>query len=141
MLTGFVEGVIPFPLRMKICVPSRLKIAAVGYQPVGMKPLTNAWMGLLMSMSAIALLSPFATRSVLPSGEIDRESGVAVGGAFGKRLVEICSIGSLVIVLKDHTDDAPAHATNRRLPSGESTIAFGRSPVVSSLVSASVFAL
>ena len=79
------------PTEARSCA-SRVKIAPVGYQPVGTKPLTMLRPPLLTSTTATALLSAVETISVLPSGESDREFGVAVPGAFGVRLIEICSI-------------------------------------------------
>src|SRR5712691_7350936 len=49
--------------------PSPLNWTAVGYQPVGMKPLTALAPGRLTSTTATALLSALATSSVRPSGE------------------------------------------------------------------------
>ncbi len=59
----FAEGESPLPLSTKICLPSRLYTAPVGYQPVGMKPSTKLRPPLLTSMTARALMSAFATRS------------------------------------------------------------------------------
>ena len=82
-LVGFGEGMSPFPLEIRICLPSFENTAAVGYQPVGMNPSTKLRAGLLTSMTATALMSAFATISVRPSGESATELGVAVGGAWG----------------------------------------------------------
>ena len=123
------HGASPLPLRMKICWPSRLKIAPVGYQPVGMNPLTTLRAPLLTSTTATALLSALATSSVLPSGDSASELGVDVRGASGKRLIEICSMALPETVSNDQTDESPAQATNSRLPSLDSTSAFGCSSV------------
>src|SRR5712692_7458547 len=66
----------PLPLRMKICRPSRLKRAPVGYRPAGMKPETLLRALLLTSMTATALLSATATISFWPSGDNATELGV-----------------------------------------------------------------
>ena len=79
----FAGNARPLPLRMKICRPSRLKMAPVGYRPVGMKPATLLLTLLLTSMTATALLSAMATTSVWPSGDSATELGVDVAGAPG----------------------------------------------------------
>ena len=81
--SGSAAGVSPLPLSTKICLPSRLKIAPVGYQPVGMNPSTKLRPPLLTSTTATALLSALATSSVWPSGDSASELGVEVGGASG----------------------------------------------------------
>jgi hypothetical protein len=75
--------VIPFPLSTNNCEPSRLIMAAVGYQPVGMKPST--WLRPLSetSMTATVLLSALATGSRFSSGDKLTEFGVDPGGAAG----------------------------------------------------------
>jgi hypothetical protein len=73
----------PLPLRMKIRLPSPLKRAAVGYQPVGMKPRTSLSPGRDTSTTATALLSALATSRVFPSGDNPRPLGVLPGGALG----------------------------------------------------------
>ena len=60
---------------------------AVGYQPVGMKPLTWLRLGVATSITAMLLLSALATKSVLPSGAMASASGVLPSGARGKRAV------------------------------------------------------
>src|SRR2546423_9507341 len=93
-VNGFADEDNPFPERISTCRASRVKIAPVGYQPVGMKPSTNDRAGLLTSIHAALLVSALATSSVRPSGESATASGVEVGGCSGNRLVEICSIAS-----------------------------------------------
>src|SRR4029434_10892941 len=73
---GVAGGVNPLPLRIKIRRPSRLNCAAVGYQPVGMKPRTALSPGRETSTTATVLLSALATSSVLPSGDRPRPLGV-----------------------------------------------------------------
>ena len=60
-----------------------------------------------------------------------------VGGACGYRLVETCSIGSHENVSNTQTAALLPQATNSRLPSLESGIAFGCSPVGSSSIGSS----
>src|SRR5262245_41689563 len=88
---GLGDDVKPLPLRMKIRLPSRLHCAAVGYQPVGMKPRTALAPERETSTTATVLLSALATSSVLPSGDRPRPLGVLPGGAAGSREIEICS--------------------------------------------------
>src|SRR5439155_21425263 len=118
-------GLRPFPFNTKICLPSRLNIAPVGYQPVGMKPCTKLSELLLISTTATVFVSAFATSSVCPSGENASELGVAVGGACGKRLIEICSMASHEPVSNTQTAAVLLDATNRRLPSGDNASALG----------------
>ncbi len=66
---GFAADDSPFPLNTKTFLPSPLNIAAVGYQPVGMKPATSLAPGLLMSTTATVLLSALATSRRLSSGD------------------------------------------------------------------------
>ena len=73
-------------------MPSGVTATAVGYQPVGMKPLTWLRLGAAMSITATQLLSALATKSVLPSGATARASGVLPSGAWGKRAVWIVSV-------------------------------------------------
>ena len=117
--------------------PSRVNTAPVGYQPVGMKPLTKARDALLTSMTATAFMSALATMSVLPSGDRLSAFGVVAGGASGDMVTAICSMGASARVSNDHTAALFAQATNSRRPSLENVIAFGCSSVVSSAYSAS----
>ncbi len=82
-LNGFAALDIPLPERIMICRPSRVNTAPVGYQPVGMKPSTNARAELLTSIDATVFVSAFATSSVRPSGDSATEFGVDVGGCSG----------------------------------------------------------
>jgi hypothetical protein len=50
-------------------MPSRLNIAPVGYQPVGMKPSTSLAPGFDTSTTATALLSALATSSRVSSAD------------------------------------------------------------------------
>src|SRR6266576_260260 len=100
-------------------------MAPVGYHPVGMKPRTMLRALLPTSTIATSLSSAFDTSSVRPSDDSASELGVDVAGAFGDRLIEICSIASRDIVSCTHTVELFADATNRRPPSFDSTIAFG----------------
>ena len=109
-------------------------MAPVGYQPVGRKPLTVLLAPLLTSTTATALLSAVETSSVWPSGDNDSALGVAVLGAFGVRLIDTCSSASPENVSNTHTEALLPQATNNRLPSRESTIAFGCSSVLNSSI-------
>src|SRR6185295_8924178 len=122
---GLADDSSPLPLKTNICLPSRLKMAPVGYQPVGTKPVTKLRALLLTSTTATALVSAFDTSSVRSSGERASELGVEVGGAFGNRLIEFCSRASPENVSNTQTEALLPQATNRRLPSGESASAFG----------------
>src|ERR1700733_13911174 len=110
----------PFPLSTKICVPSRLTIAPVGYQPVGMKPWTRLAALLLTSTTATSLSSALATSNVRPFGDNPSEFGPAVDGAPGVRLIEICSIGRPANVSYTQTVADVAHAMKIRFPSFDS---------------------
>src|SRR5205823_9160848 len=102
-VSGFAALESPLPASIMIWRPSRVNTAPVGYQPVGMKPSTNARAELLTSIDATVLVSALATSSVRPSGETATEFGVEVGGCSGYRLVEICSIAKLEKVSNTHT--------------------------------------
>src|SRR5207247_2907308 len=121
-LNGFDAGASPRPFNTKICLPSRLNIAPVGYHPVGMNPRTMLRAMLPTSTTATLLLSAFATSSVWPSGDSASEFGVAVGGASGDRLIEICSRASYENVSNTQTDELLLDATKRRLPSADSAM-------------------
>src|SRR5713226_5858181 len=123
-------GINPLPLRTRISLPSRENTAPVGYHPTGMKPSKKLLAPLLMSTTATALISAFATSIDRPSGEIATELGVDVGGASGNRFVEICSIGSPENVSSTQTAALLPHATNSRLASADSAMALGCSPVI-----------
>ncbi len=129
---GLADEVSPFPDSTKIFEPSRLKSAAVGYQPVGMNPSTDERAGSLTSTTATALLSALATSSVLPSGESPRPFGVAPGGAFGNSATETCSLAVFETTSTTNTLFVLAQATNRRDASFDSTIALGCSPTATS---------
>src|SRR5580765_756567 len=119
------EGARPFPLKTNNCLPSRAKSTPVGYHPVGMKPLTELLVLLLMSTTATVLSSALATSSVFPSGARARALGVAVRGASGNSVIEISSIACPVTVLNTQTLALLPQAMNRRLQSAENTIALG----------------
>ena len=108
--------------------PSRLNWTAVGYQPVGMKPLTALAPGRLTSTTATALLSALATSSVWPSGERPSALGVLPAGAPGWSATETCSFAACEARSTTHTAFVFAHATNSRAPSFEKAIALGCSP-------------
>src|SRR5437899_5071388 len=107
--------------------PSRLNCAAVGYQPVGMKPFTTLVPGRLTSTTATALLSALATSSVLPSGERPRELGVLPAGACGCSATETCSRAVREARATTQTAFVFAQATNSGEPSLGKAIALGRS--------------
>src|SRR5262245_30109455 len=88
---GLACDVRPFPLRIRICLPLPVNIAAVGYQPVGIKPFTVLAPGVVTSTTATLLLSALATSSVAPSGDRPNPLGVVPAGASGKSAIEICS--------------------------------------------------
>ncbi len=129
---GLFCEVRPLPLRMKRREPSRLNCAAVGYQPVGMNPVTSLFAGSLTFTTATALLSALATSSVRPSGERPRPFGVAPGGAFGNSATEICSFAVFDATSTTHTLLVFAQATNSLAPSFDRTMAFGCSPTTTS---------
>src|SRR5579871_1752634 len=130
-LVMFGADVCPLPFSTRICLPSRVNTAPVGYHPVGTKPLTNACVELLTSTTATAFRSAFETTSVEPSGDSASEFGVDVGGSSGYRPTAICSIGWKTCVSNDQTESWLAHATKRRRPSFDSVIAFGCASVSS----------
>jgi hypothetical protein len=108
--------------------PSRLNIAAVGYQPVGMKPATSLAAGFSTFTTATVLLSAFATSSCFSSGERLTWFGVEPGGALGNRPTAICSTARFEGTSIAHTAFVLAQETKRRVPSFVSAIAFGCSP-------------
>src|SRR5689334_1422515 len=91
MKRGLGDEVSPLPLSTKIWRPSRLNIAPVGYQPVGMKPSTSLWPGVATSITATVLLSALATSRRLSSGDRLTEFGVDPGGALADIDTLICS--------------------------------------------------
>src|SRR6266851_2908672 len=97
--------------------PSRLNWTAVGYQPVGMKPLTALAPGRLTSTTATALLSALATSSVRPSGERPSVLGVLPAGVNGWTTTETCSFAAREAKSTTHTALVLAQATNNRVPS------------------------
>src|SRR2546423_3022462 len=101
---------------MKIREPSRLNIAAVGYQPVGMKPSTWLAPAFDTSTTATVLLSAFATSRRESSGARLTWFGVDPGGAFGNSATVICSTARRDSRSIVQTAFVFAHATNRRLP-------------------------
>src|SRR5262249_5927768 len=101
---------------------------AVGYQPVGMKPLTWLWLGTAMSITATQLLSALATYNVLPSGARARASGVLPSGALGNREVRIVSVTAPRLVSMTETQLDEAQATNRRSSRGWTASWLGCSP-------------
>src|SRR5215203_3346250 len=125
---GLAAEVSPLPLRMKIRLPSRLHWAAVGYQPVGMRPRTTLAPGRETSTTATVLLSALATRSVWPSGDRPRPLGVLPGGVAGLRASEICSLAARAARSTTQTALVLAQATNSRPPSFDRAMAFGCSP-------------
>src|SRR5215472_12690998 len=112
---------------MKIRFPSRLKRAAVGYQPVGMNPSTRLAPGFETSTNATVLLSALAMRSLVPSGERPMPPGVEPGGACGKSADEIVSSTRFVFRSITYTAFVLEQATNSR-PSLERARALGCSP-------------
>src|SRR5438045_2080442 len=123
---------------MYIVAPSRLNNTPVGYQPVGMNPLTRLSPGRDTSTNATVLLSAFATSSRSPAGDSVTAFGVEPGGAFGNIAMEICSAALAAARSIVHTALVFAHATKRRWPSPDSTIAFGWPPTAISALTASV---
>src|SRR5262249_40462454 len=89
---GFGRVWFPLPTPIRIALPSGVTARAVGYQPVGMNPLTWDLFGLLISITATQLLSALATYRVWPSGATARASGVLPSGALGKSAVMIVSV-------------------------------------------------
>src|SRR5262245_14874965 len=112
---GFGFDCNPLPTPTSRFLPSGVTATAVGYQPVGMNPLTADRRGASTSITATQLLSALATKSVSPSGERARASGVLPSGAFGKRAVEIVSTTWPRLVSMTLTQLLDAQATNSRL--------------------------
>ncbi len=73
----------PLPLATSRCLPSGVTRTEVGYQPTGMNPSERLLPGVLMSKTATALLSAFATNNIFWSGASARLLGVEPGGAWG----------------------------------------------------------
>ena len=71
------------------------------------------------------LVSALATSSVEPSRLMARPLGVEPGGMAGKSAVFNRSSTACFAVSITSTMFVFAHATNRRLPSGDSTMSFG----------------
>src|SRR5215471_78090 len=82
-VNGLAPGVIPLPLRISSCLPSREYDTPVGYKAVGMNPSTKLRPALLTSTTATAFKSETATSSCLLSGESASALGVDVRGALG----------------------------------------------------------
>src|SRR5262245_16491311 len=119
----------PFPFAINKCCPSGVTLTEVGYQPAGMNPKDCARAGLLISKTAIMLLSAFATNNVVSSAVKARLLGVEPGKAFGKRAEQIVSVGFPVSVSKTVTVLRLAFATNSRLPDWVRAISQGCSCV------------
>src|ERR1017187_972799 len=118
----------PLPTPIKSCLPSGVMATAVGYQPVGMNPLTWLRWGVATSITAMQLLSALATNSVLPSGAMARASGVLPSGAIGKRAVWMVSVTIPRRVSMTETQLLDAQATKIRSSVGEAAIWLGCSP-------------
>src|SRR5579872_3429428 len=97
VLAGFGCVPVPFPLPMRIFLPSGLTPTADGYQPVGMKPATRLFPQREMSITQTSLLSALATYRVRLSGEIASASGVLPDGACGVRVVLTVSRGACAL--------------------------------------------
>src|SRR6185503_4015383 len=101
MAGTLARDVKPLPFATKSVLLSGLTATAVGYQPTGMKPSTtdtysrflraSSEIALEMSTTTTLLLSAFATKSVLPSGETATPQGVLPSGDCGYNDVEITS--------------------------------------------------
>src|SRR5581483_6730620 len=125
---------------MKMFRPSRPNMAAVGYQPVGMKPDTSLAPGRATSTTATVLLSALATSNRFSSGDRLTWFGVVPGGACGNIATLICSTARRDGTSTTHTAFVFAHDTNNRRPSLVTAIAFGCSPTTTSPAGWSVFA-
>src|SRR5689334_15716549 len=79
--SGLARVWLPLPTPTSRLFPSGVTATAVGYQPVGMKPLSALLPGAATSMTATQLLSALATYSVAPSGDNASASGVLPSGA------------------------------------------------------------
>ena len=123
----------PLPLTTKIA-PSGANPAAVGYQPVGMKPRETEAPGRDTSNTASVLLSALATSSVLPSALSASPFGVDPAGMFGNIAVSRRSVTRSFLVSITSTRLVFAHATKRREPSFESTMWFGCGSVESTRI-------
>ena len=73
----------PLPLPISTRLPSGVTVTTVGYQPVGMNPVTLLCPRSVMATTATLLLSASATYNSWPSGDNARELGVLPTGAFG----------------------------------------------------------
>src|SRR5213083_1235597 len=106
---------------------------AVGYQPVGMKPRTRLEPARETSTTATALLSAFATKSDLPSGESARAFGVVPAGEEGVSVTRTFSLTWPPAISSASTVSSLPQDTKRR-PSGENARSFGWGPVESVLM-------
>ena len=123
---GFVW--LPLPTPISSVFPSGVTATAVGYQPVGMNPLTWLRPAAAMSITATQLLSALATKSVLPSGATISASGVLPSGALGNREVWIVSVTIPRRASMTDTQLLEAQATKTRSSCGWTAIWFGCSP-------------
>jgi hypothetical protein len=113
---GFASPDGPLPLSTKICRPSRLNIAAVGYQPVGMKPSTWLFHGVATSTTATALLSALATSSCVSSRDRLTWFGVEPGGASFDSATEICSTAREMAAVRMPGEPEPRVIERQRRP-------------------------
>src|SRR5262249_20783565 len=114
----------PYPLATKSFFSSRLRLIAVGYHPVGMKPL-GFTSGEVRSITAIALFDALATYSVLPSELTASAFGELPRGPFWLQLTGIALTTRLDAVSTIETVSLLALATKRRLPWGPRASALG----------------
>src|SRR5262245_18635921 len=125
---GLADVASPLPTPISKYLPSGVTATAVGYQPVGINPLTTDRFGISTSTTATQLLSALATYSVWPSGAMASASGVLPSGALGNRLVVTVSVTIPRRVSMTVTQLLDAQATKSRSSCGCVTIWFGCSP-------------
>src|SRR3954453_17650919 len=125
---GLGSLVSPLPFSTKKREPSPEKTTDAGYQPTGPPPSAGLEPGVRTSTTATVLLSALATSIFVPSGDSARLFGAVPTGAFGDRTTAICTLALRVARSTTPTAFVYARPTRSRLPSFESSIAFGCGP-------------
>ena len=122
--------------------PSLLNITPVGYQPVGMNPSTSLRAGVLDIDDRHGVVVGVGDQQGLAVGrQAAGRSASSPAARSGTARRAICSRAVRAATSTTHTALVLAHATNRRCPSFENTIALGCSPTTTSPVFSSVAAL
>src|SRR5215469_17590123 len=117
----------PLLLPIKRVLSSSANANADGYHPVGINPITALWPRSAILITAIELLSAFATYRSLRLLSISIASGVEPSGASGVNVVERRSTTSSLFVSITWIVLSFEQATNRR-PSDESFMSLGFMP-------------